>query len=461
MEIDESKIQALIDRPRESLAVEIKNWVLLEDDHGKAKIVRAAIALRNHGGGYLLIGFNDKTLEPETHGIPSDVRGAYHADKVQKAIGKYASESFEVGVAFGMREEQEFPVLVIPPGVQSPVAAKADLIADGQKLISTDEVFVRTLRSNVPATAKASWMDWAPLMQVCLDNREADIGRFLRRQLLGNIEGLKAIVSEFGSTRDDEGGEERAIKLLDVAANRMGQISGERTVSIPDNYGYWDAALVIEPSFEGHKADNAFLQRLDSANPQLTGWPIWLVSSGMPDDMVPFVNDDAWETFIGRGRHIQYMRYDPKGTFVQRAVLADDQSRPDIEPGKVLDFAFPIQDCVEAIVVGLEFAKILRQERAVGLQVLRTLYFAFRWSGLKGRTISHWGHPRRYISHSGTAYQHAVTASVAIPEDAPVSSIGSIVIPVIRKLHAVFGGFSLDDSTIEEIVSRTVNRQRV
>lgn len=65
MRIDQSQIDELVARPSEGLNVEVKTWIDPDAPDGMAKIVRAALALRNRNGGYLLIGFDDKTLQPD------------------------------------------------------------------------------------------------------------------------------------------------------------------------------------------------------------------------------------------------------------------------------------------------------------------------------------------------------------------------------------------------------------
>ena len=42
---DFSQIQALVDRPTESLSIELKRWIDPDQPEGKAKIVKAALAL--------------------------------------------------------------------------------------------------------------------------------------------------------------------------------------------------------------------------------------------------------------------------------------------------------------------------------------------------------------------------------------------------------------------------------
>jgi len=54
--IDQTRIDDLVARPTESLNVEIKRWINPDEPEGEAKIAKAALALRNRNGGYLIIG---------------------------------------------------------------------------------------------------------------------------------------------------------------------------------------------------------------------------------------------------------------------------------------------------------------------------------------------------------------------------------------------------------------------
>jgi len=117
MAINSEQIKKLIQQPQESLSVEIKAWINPNDPEGTAKIVKTAIAMRNNNGGYMVFGFDDKTLQPLLDDAPSNVTEIFHIDKIQRMIAKYSSEIFEVSVEFPKREEQEFPVIVIPIGI--------------------------------------------------------------------------------------------------------------------------------------------------------------------------------------------------------------------------------------------------------------------------------------------------------------------------------------------------------
>jgi predicted HTH transcriptional regulator len=98
MEINQRRIDELIAHPSESLNVEIKRWIDPATPEGTAKIVKAAQALRNRNGGFLILGFDDKTLQPDVGNAPADPRAVFHLDVIQAIVSRYSSVTFEVRV---------------------------------------------------------------------------------------------------------------------------------------------------------------------------------------------------------------------------------------------------------------------------------------------------------------------------------------------------------------------------
>ena len=462
MDEDFSVIQNLIDRPSESLSVEIKTWINPDSEEGKAKIVRAALALRNFGGGYLIIGFNDATLLPDEVDRPEDVKACYSTDKIQGMIARYASDPFSITIHFPERDGKPFPVLAVPPGVKIPVACKADLHVGGTRILSTDEVVCRTLRSNnTPSTARASWKDWGQIMDVCFENREADIGRFLRRHLSGvapeAIRSLAGVLHEGAQPVPKP--HELLLEILTQGNERFLGLVNERNLVLP-THGYWEAGLHIVGSVPIHVADSSFLNLLDSSNPDYTGWPVWLINNrSMEQDARPFVFDGAWEELLvnavgGRSDHIDFMRFEPRGRFYIRRAFQDDIGGSERAPAPMnaFDFGLGILRAAETIAVGMAFAK------AMGCEIESTqLAFGFRWSKLHGRELSSWAQPLRYITPHD-AYQDQVFSDITVPLDAPLSSLGEYVGQAIRPLFEVFSGFSIGQNVVNEMTDRLINR---
>ena len=146
-------------------------------------------------------------------------------------------ESPDVRLRNPTRDGQEHPVVLIPGGVISPVAAKRDLRdTDGKTLIKQGDVYFQTLRSNgTPSTSKAQPNDWPAIMEICFENREADIGRFFRRHLAGDqleklfqtLTGLR--VPSSPTLRD------QALALLDEGNRRLETELASRALSSEEN----------------------------------------------------------------------------------------------------------------------------------------------------------------------------------------------------------------------------------
>ena len=222
MNIDQSRIDDLAARPSESLNVEIKTWISPDEPEGIAKIVKAAQAIRNRNGGFLLIGFDNKTLLPD-QGRPGNLRDMFHLDKVQGVISKYSSQRFEINVGFANKRGDEFPVIIVPDGVLTPVAALHDLKdSNGKFLIKEGDVYFRTLQSNgTPSTARVHPKDWPEIFEICFQNREADIGLFIRRHLAGSQ--IERLLQTFSNLRMPVPAtlQERSKAVMDDGRNRL------------------------------------------------------------------------------------------------------------------------------------------------------------------------------------------------------------------------------------------------
>jgi len=463
MEINSTRIQELVNRPGESLSVELKCWINPDTPEGITKIVKGVLALRNHGGGYFIVGFDDKTLLPDIKNIPQDVRTAFHIDKIQGLITRFSSEPFEISVEFPEREDQLYPVIVVPPGVKSPVASKSHLPnpTGKESLISQDDVYVRSLNSNnTPSTTKAKGKDWARIVDICFENREADIGRFLRRHLSGlkpeTAREFALVISQ--GMEPTASVEDRLKKLLREGAERFNQKKLKQAPKPPE-HGSWEVAMLILGDVPKHSANQQFLNLLASNNPNFTGWPVWLDSRNFRNESErPHVVNSAWEAFIpildAEWNFIDFMLFDPKGRFYLRRALEDDISQRAPAPLKVLDFGLPIIRSAEAIAVGIAFAKGMRcdpEKTALG--------FAFQWSRLQGRTLGSWANRGRSISPGRISYQDEVEVFVNVPLNVPLSALSEYVIQAVRPLYEVFDGFSISKEVVEDLTTRLIERR--
>ena len=77
MDSSPRRLESLTRNPREDLEVELKGWLDLDEGAHKADLAKAILALGNHGGGYVLIGYDDATRGP----IPPTTGATNHYDQ--------------------------------------------------------------------------------------------------------------------------------------------------------------------------------------------------------------------------------------------------------------------------------------------------------------------------------------------------------------------------------------------
>ncbi|MGE8065595.1 AlbA family DNA-binding domain-containing protein [Pseudomonas sp. NPDC089569] len=456
-------LDQFLQAPRESLNIELKAWIDPLTQDGKAKIVKAAIALRNFDGGYLGIGISNEGI-PLTSESPENLDEQFHQDTIQALITKHSSEPFEITVQFGNFQGVRFPFIVIPSGVRTPVATKCrlqDLNSPPQDLVKQDTVYVRTLlANNTPSTAAARFSDWPQIMNVCFENREADIGNFVRRHLTGLD--IPSLLAHFGNQSI-----EPETAVIDAFMNQCRQ----RFLDAPkaDNArelgnGRFEVAFVINSTQErgAVRADDNFLNSFIYANPHHSGWPLWMDTRGFQQSTDrPRVRTNGWETliedYVGNfiRPHLDYWRVEPPGSFYHIRLLWEDAIAisKGTPPNSYFGMDIAIINVAEAIAVAISFAK------SMGFEGDKTnLEFAFRWSGLADRIMTSYDF-RRHISPGKICGDNEITSHTNIPLDIAHSSIPSLVPDIVGELFSAFNGAAFSKNIIEEVASEQLQKK--
>ena len=430
--IDKSIIDRLVENPSEALNVEIKRWIDPTDTANIEKIVKAVLALRNWNGGFFVVGFDDTTLLPDVANELQNAKLLFHVDNIQGLISRYASDPFEIEIAWGERDGRQYPVIVVPSGVKVPVAAKRDLMDGTRTAVRLGAVYFRSLASNgTPSTTEAKPSDWAEIVEICFDNREADVGRFIRRHLAGlDASSLVRFLGQPAAPAPTLC--DRARKLIDAGEARFQEAINARPLSDDEKqmleFGFWSIALIIDPPQADAVPNQEFMAKIASSNPKFTGWPMWLDAHSMTDpENRPRVVKDAMEYLIvsiqeGWSNHIDFARLDPKGEFFLHRLLQDDGAPTKVRPVHALDPMLMILRVAEAMAVGMAFA------RALGWPPDgTTLGFAFRWHKLKGRRLSAWANPYSTINEGGIAHDDEIETCVQFSLDTPLSALDQFV----------------------------------
>jgi Putative DNA-binding domain len=273
----QSSAEYLVNNLSESKAVEHKAWINPQTPEGRAKIVKALIALRNNGdGGALLIGVDDKTRKLSAPSTPIDTRLTFKEDVIQALIAKYAAPVFEVSVEFVEVAPNTYPVIIVTGGITAPVMCKSDLLdASGQRLLKQKTIYVRTVRHGNVSTTEADGEDLKDLIETCVANREVDYSRFLTKLFRGlqphefraALVGAQELVNETS----------RVVGNTDLIRNdslKRFALATEKTGLAPQKFGFRDIALLIDsPQQPNGPRISSSLRRCVSQTRILAGGP--------------------------------------------------------------------------------------------------------------------------------------------------------------------------------------------
>jgi hypothetical protein len=469
-----NELKLLLERPAESLNVEVKTWIDPASVEGKAKIVKGVFALRNRNGGNFIVGFNNKTLQRDPYNLSGDLAETYHLDAIQDLVSRYASVSFEIAVEHVDTAAGVHPVIVVPSGVRVPVVVKRDLAPPpgaknpGKNLLSTGDLYIRTLEANgVPSSSIIGPNDYADLLEICFENREADIGRFLRRHLgRGELGGPLSFLfqpqlglTEILRARCDalmKRGDEEAKRAFATAA--LERPSAASPDWLPEKPLTLSIAVCLDPPKDGETPSSDFLREIYKANPTYTGRPMWGDTRWKSEHARPKVIGDAWTTveadFDPGFPHREFYLMSPTGQFYLRRLMQDDLRVGMVDPGTRLDETLMLYRVTEVFAVTLAMAK------AAGWTSEGTAGFMFCWSGLAGRSLGQWAIRALWdTGGSGTAHSDDASSFVDVPLDTSPTALEPYVSRAVRPLFAMFDGYVVKPADVETAVRRVIERK--
>ena len=178
-----SDLQPLISEPREDLATEYKNWLDLTQEEHKATLAKSCIALANHGGGFLVIGFEEQANLLISIACPANI-AEISQDTVNSVIRRYADPEFHcqlLTIAHPMTHVPH-PIVAVPSDLSEPVISRRTCSGT----IQQHRCYIRKPgpRSEAPQTAE----EWRTLLRRCVQANREDMLSAIRAIVLGRTE---------------------------------------------------------------------------------------------------------------------------------------------------------------------------------------------------------------------------------------------------------------------------------
>jgi hypothetical protein len=165
---DRPDLQDLVENPPETLDVELKDWMdIANDGLARANVARHIAALANHGGGYLLFGFQDDRVPNPSLPYPIET---FDRDTISSIVKKYLTPTFQCEVDFIKSSVGiTHPVIWVPSHRAVPVCAKADGPQNEKGRSQGIRIATYYVRAPGPESLPITTPDqWGPLIQRCI-----------------------------------------------------------------------------------------------------------------------------------------------------------------------------------------------------------------------------------------------------------------------------------------------------
>jgi len=369
------ELQPLVSEPREDLAAEYKAWLDLSTNEHKAVFAKAAIALANHGGGYIIIGFTDDGPQLEAVARPAAIPEVSQ-DAVNAAIHRFATPEFHCQLYNVPHPATNVihPVIVVPGNMTEPVMSKRDCV----NVIAQNRCYIRKPgpRSEEPQTAE----EWRALLRRCVLAGREDMLEAIRSIVSGRVDptplppDAQAQLHAFC-----EAARARSVELTDTlpegAAGRFPLGFYEMSFSL---VGAQPAPNLVE-----------LQNRLETARRiKLTGWSVFL-SMGTPE-WAPYPHEDFVEAWVGRpvarernledAAHADFWRASRDGKLYTIRGYAEDGLPERVPAGRAIDITLPVWRVGEGLLFAARLAETFDDVEAIAIEC--------RFTGLNNRFLT-------------------------------------------------------------------------
>jgi len=444
-----SDLNELVAEPRETLDIEIKEWLDLSDNDHRAALAKEIIALANHGGGYLVVGFAEQA---DGGFVPAMSRpatlDAWSQDAIQSIIAKYLDPLVQCRVVHRSRpgSSDRYPVIIVPGGHRVPIRARAGS-PDGRRLVA-QRIYIRRAGPNSEEARTAE--EWDRLLERCLQNRQAELLEAMRSIMAG-------VLPTVGTPTPSRLDQLRAFE--NQAVDRWTKLNADLPSIAPTRllHGFYDAGFAIDGTF-----NTPSLAKLRSIIQQdvrnHSGWPPFLTLSRAPYTPKPI--DGSVEAWIGPDlddsydvpAHHDFWRISPGGLLFTRRGYQEDGGFRGREPGTTFDLTTPTWRLGEAI---LEASYIAR---AIGASEANLICHG-RWTGLAGRSLVSLGNPNRILFEGRAAAQNKYEAVEIIAVAALPDALPELVFALLSPLYQLFDFFELPKRLVEEELAELRRRR--
>ena len=430
--------EQLLAIPREDVSVEYKYWLDLTTNNGKATMAKAAIALANHGGGFIILGYEEVAGRLVSGERPQNIPPITQ-DAVNGAVRRYADPEFHVEVYEVSNPISGFNHIVVSvPGGQSvPVMSRRDC----EGVIQSNRCYIR---KPGPRSEEAQSRDeWRALLNKCIRAQRDDMLDAIRAIVTGRVEAAAAapgVVDKFSA-------------FIRGAQGRWNQLVAEVPAEMPSSLpsGHCQIALSL---VDGEHAPSLIElnRRLAAARRiKLTGWDPFIVVP-VPG-WEPYAYEDFVEAWVGRPidehamnqepAHCDFWRVSRVGQLYMIRGYKEDQIEG-LQPGTRMDISTPIWRIAETLLFGSRLAEAFDGTT----QILIWSQF----SGLQGRALTN-SHGRHLLLDDRVSRTDVITLEGRAEPAQIQANLAEVLLPLLAPLYERFDFFDLPGRLVDEEVN--------
>ena len=369
---------------------EYKSWLNLNDDSNKARFAKAAIALANHGGGYVVLGFREDGQNLISEARPSNMPEVTQ-DLVVAALARYAQPAFQCELHPIEHPETRVThlVIVIPGNVSVPVMVKRTR----EGVVKQHETYIR--KPGPQSAPPHTESEWRTLFRRCVELEREDL-----------LEAIRNIVQGFDQPRESEpdalaGFQDFALQARVRWQELTQALSHDADARFP--LGYYEVGVSMVGVAPAETLAE-IRRRLEIARRlQYTGWPPFIEFPEI-DEHKSRPHGESIETWLGRGTtsnsrtevaSSDYWRASITGDLYTISGYVEDELRQGSETS-VLYVDLVIARIAERILFAQRYAQQFQGIDGMGIKL--------GFTGLRGRRLKFYRSPssQRYVAESDT-----------------------------------------------------------
>ena len=437
-------LDRFVSHPREDIDVEYKGWLNLSVEKERATLAKAAIALANHGGGRIILGFQEKGQALESVARPPEVPEITQ-DAVNSAIRRYAEpESHCQAYDIAHPNSGVTHPVVRVPGSDVPVMCKRDQKDAG---VYQHRYYVRKPgpRSEEPHTSE----EWRRLLDRCIRARREDMLDSIRSIVLGQTE--------------PQNSPPEPLEALEVycrtAYERWEDIVSDQPDNSPSRFpnGYYEMAFALVDATPAESLTELLRRLRFAQGVKLSGWTPFLHMS-VPG-WEPYSYGDAIEAWVGRPvdgtmwndpAHADFWRASLDGKlYTIRGYIEDGELAQ--ERGSTSSMEFTNSVPIIKIAEGLLFASRLSDE----FQGVEHIAIRCRFTGLEGRSLLLVDYPiAPSIEIGPVIHDPEVTLTMQVSLQQVHDNLTEVIYEVSRPLYERFGFYQVPVNHVQRMLQR-------